>query len=134
MPSRPSNFVVPGNGVFPVVVAVGVDVAVVGAFVLIGRREHEEGTAASDIFATAAPFLFGLAAGWLGARAWRRPLAVPTGVAVWAATILVGLFTRRIVFDDGIAFAFIVVATLFLGAGLVGWRAIASKRYAHTAI
>ena len=123
MPSRRSN-----NVVSPVVVAVVVDVAIVGAFVLIGRREHEEGAAASDIVTTAAPFLFGLAAGWLGARAWRRPRAVPTGVAVWAATIFVGMFTRRVVFEDGIAFAFIVVATLFLGVGLVGWRVIASKR------
>lgn len=122
MPSRRSNVV------SPVVVAVVVDVAIVGAFVLIGRREHEEGSVASDIVATAAPFLFGLAAGWLGARAWRRPHAVPTGVAVWAATILVGMFTRKVVFEDGIAFAFIMVATLFLGVGLVGWRVIVSKR------
>jgi peptidoglycan/LPS O-acetylase OafA/YrhL len=122
MPSRHSNDFI------RVVGAVVVDVAIVAAFVLIGRQEHDEGTAASGFVTTAAPFLFGLAAGWLGARAWRRPLAVLTGVAIWAATVLVGMFTRRVVFDDGIAFAFIVVTTLFLGVGLVGWRAVASRR------
>jgi hypothetical protein len=122
MPSRRSNDFV------RVVGAIVVDVVIVGAFVLIGRREHDEGTAASGFVTTAAPFLFGLAAGWLGARAWRRPFAVLTGVGIWAATILVGMFTRRVVFHDGIAFAFIVVATLFLGVGLVGWRAVASRR------
>jgi peptidoglycan/LPS O-acetylase OafA/YrhL len=116
-----------------IVVPAVIDVAIVCVFVLIGRREHDEGTAASDFVTTAAPFLFGLAAGWLGAKAWRRPLAVPTGVAIWAATIVVGMFTRKVVFEDGIAFAFIVVATLFLGVGLVGWRAIASRRSEHPA-
>ncbi len=124
MPSRRST----------VVIAVAVDIAIVVVFVMIGRREHEEGAAANDIVTTAAPFLFGLVAGWLGAKAWRRPLALSTGVAIWAATIVVGMFTRKVVFDDGIAFAFIVVATLFLGVGLIGWRAIASKRYGESSV
>jgi len=111
-----------------ILISLVVDVAIVLAFVSIGRREHEEGAAPSDFVSTAAPFLFGLVAGWAGAKAWRRPFALPTGVAIWAATIVVGMFTRKVVFEDGIAFAFIVVATLFLGAGLMGWRAVAGKR------
>ncbi|HUF97335.1 MAG TPA: DUF3054 domain-containing protein [Ilumatobacter sp.] len=111
-----------------VALAIVLDVAVVVIFVAIGRREHEEGAAASDFVTTAAPFLFGLLAGWIASRAWRSPLHFGAGVAIWAATIIVGMFTRKVVFDDGIAFAFIVVATLFLGVGLTGWRALANKR------
>lgn len=114
-----------------VVAAALIDVAVVIIFVTIGRQEHDGGSAIEGIVNTAAPFLFGLIAGWCAARAWRNPLGVRTGVAIWVATIIVGMFTRKVVFGDGIAFAFIVVATLFLGAGLVGWRALASKRYGN---
>jgi hypothetical protein len=33
------------------------------------------------------------------------------------------MIVRRAMFDRGTATAFVIVATLFLGAGLVGWRA-----------
>jgi hypothetical protein len=32
------------------------------------------------------------------------------------------MVVRRLVFDDGTAAAFVVVATVFLGVFLVGWR------------
>lgn len=103
--------------------AVGLDVFVVIAFVAIGRRNHEEGSAIGDIVATGAPFLIGLAVGWLAARAWQRPVAIATGLVVWPITVAVGMIARRIVFDDGTAIAFVIVATIFLGVFLVGWRA-----------
>jgi hypothetical protein len=106
-------------------VAVGLDVFVVVLFVAIGRRNHDESGALADVLRTAAPFLGGLAVGWAVVRAWRRPTRVLTGVVVWPVTVLVGMVLRRLVFDDGTATAFVVVATLFVGAGLVGWRALA---------
>ena len=73
---------------------------------------------------TAAPFLIALAVAWLVVRAWRRPTVVRTGVLVWPIVIVVGMLLRRFVFDDGTAASFVIVATLFLGFFLVGWRAV----------
>ncbi len=102
-----------------------VDVAVVLAFVVIGRDSHGEGNAFSEVLATAAPFMIGLVAGWLVTDARLTPVAIRTGASIAAVTVVVGLVVRRIVFGDGIATPFIIVTTLVLTAGLVGWRAVA---------
>lgn len=104
--------------------AIGLDTFSILLFVAIGRRSHDESGAFVRIAETAAPFLTGLAVGWLVWRAWRRPARVLTGVAIWPVTILVGMIVRRTLFDDGTAASFVVVATLFVGAMLVGWRAV----------
>jgi hypothetical protein len=103
--------------------AVGLDVFVVILFVAIGRRNHEGSSAFADVIETGAPFLIGLAVAWILTRAWRRPTTLRIGLAVWPITVLAGMIVRRAVFDRGTATAFVIVATLFLGAGLVGWRA-----------
>ncbi len=105
-------------------IAVGLDTFVVILFVAIGRRNHEENSAFADVIETGAPFLIGLAFAWIIARAWRRPMALRIGLAIWPVTVLAGMIVRRAVFDRGTATAFVIVATLFLGAGLVGWRAV----------
>jgi MFS-type transporter involved in bile tolerance (Atg22 family) len=92
-------------------------------FVAIGRRNHDESGAFTAVLETAAPFLIGLAVAWLIVKAWRRPTKVMTGLLVWPITVLVGMIVRNLVFDDGTATSFVVVATLFLGACFVGWRA-----------
>ena len=103
--------------------AVGLDVFVVVLFVAIGRRNHDEEPGLVGVLETAAPFLIGLAVGWAIVRAWRRPASVLTGLAIWPLTVLVGMIVRGSVFGDGTATSFVVVATVFLGATLVGWRA-----------
>lgn len=108
------------------VVAVALDVLTVIVFVAAGRRQHDEGNALRAAAETAAPFLTGLVAGWCTVRAWRRPFGLLTGVALWPVTVLVGMIVRRWVFDRGTATSFVIVATLFLGACLVGWRAAAA--------
>lgn len=101
------------------------DAALVVVFVSIGRTSHAEGLDAGGIAGTAWPFLAALVAGWLAARAWRHPLAIwPTGVIVWAVTVVGGMLLRA-VSGQGTQFAFIVVATLTLAAFLLGWRLIA---------
>jgi Protein of unknown function (DUF3054) len=102
--------------------AVGLDVFSVVVFVAIGRRNHDESGAFVAVIETAAPFLIGLAVAWLVVRAWRRPTKVITGVLLWPITVLFGMIVRNLVFDDGTAPSFVIVATLFLGACLVGWR------------
>lgn len=104
--------------------AIGLDVFVVVLFVALGRRNHEESGALADVVETAAPFLVGLVAGWWAARAWRHPAAVLTGLVIWPITILVGMLVRNVVFDRGTATSFVIVATLFVGAFLVGWRLV----------
>ncbi len=108
-----------------VVFAALTDVLAVVLFVVLGRRSHDEGSTLSAIFGVAAPFLIGLAAGWVVARAWRAPMALRTGVTVWAVTVVLGMVLRHWAWDRGTAASFIVVATLVLGTFLVGWRALA---------
>ena len=43
---------------------------------------------------------------------------------IWPVTILVGMVVRNLVFDRGTATSFVIVATLFVGAFVVGWRLV----------
>ncbi len=104
------------------------DVLCIVIFVAIGRKNHDEGEAASGIFHVAAPFLIAAVAGWSASQAWKKPIELRTGAIVWLTTIVLGMVLRHFVFDDGTATAFIIVATVFLCAFLNGWRAIARKR------
>lgn len=96
-------------------------------FVVAGLRNHSEDTAVGEVLSIAAPFLIALAVGWLVSRAWRQPMNLRNGAIIWASTIVVGLLLRNLVFARGVATSFIVVTTLFLGALLLGWRAIAGR-------
>ncbi|MFD0683054.1 DUF3054 domain-containing protein [Actinomadura fibrosa] len=98
------------------------DVAAVVVFVAIGRASHDEAGSLTGFAATAWPFLVGLAAGWAVTRAWRRADAlVPAGVGIWVSTVAVGMVLRA-VSGQGTAVAFVIVATVFLGFVLLGWR------------
>ncbi len=103
--------------------AVGIDVFCVTLFVAIGRREHERGSAITGLIETAAPFLLALALAWVLLRAWRRPTDWRTGLGIWATTLVAGMVLRNVVFGDGTATSFVVVAAAFLALFLVGWRA-----------
>ncbi len=104
------------------------DVAVVLVFVVIGRANHGHGEAVAGVASTAWPFLAGLAVGWLAARAWRHPAGLwPSGVAAWLGTVAVGM-ALRVLAGQGTAWAFIVVALVFLGLFLLGWRLLARFR------
>jgi hypothetical protein len=112
--------------------ALGLDTFSVVLFVAIGRREHERDSAIAGLIGTAAPFLIALALGWLILRAWRRPTAWTTGIGVWAVTIIAGMLLRNLVFDDGTATSFVIVAASFLALFLIGWRLVfaqAERRY-----
>lgn len=105
--------------------AVGFDVFVVVVFVAIGRRNHDENPGIVGLVETAAPFLIGLVLAWAAARLWREPISLPTGIVVWLVTVVAGMVLRRFLFDEGTAPSFVIVATLFLGAFLNGWRVAA---------
>ena len=98
------------------------DVGCVLLFVVIGRASHSKGETLAGLASTSWPFLAGLAVGWVAGRAWRQPLAVaPAGVAAWLGAVALGM-VLRVVAGQGTALAFILVAFVFLGLFLVGWR------------
>ncbi|MGW0162967.1 DUF3054 domain-containing protein [Mycobacterium sp. NPDC003323] len=102
------------------------DLVCVVVFCTIGRRSHDEGLTVAGIAETAWPFITGTVAGWLAARAWRRPISLyPTGLIVWAFTVIIGMLLRKAT-AAGTAPSFIVVASLTTAALLLGWRAIAA--------
>lgn len=118
----------PGPAVRGDLPALCADTVAVLAFVLLGRTSHREGGAVAGYAQTAWPFLVGAAAGWLAllvlARAGRPlPARAPAaGSVVLAATVTVGMALRRWVTDKGTPVSFLLVATVFLAAFLVGWR------------
>jgi Protein of unknown function (DUF3054) len=119
--------------------AVAIDVTIVVLFAVIGRRSHDDGqdttlltsqaveSPIGNVIRVAAPFLIALGAGWIVARAWRRPFDVVAGRTIWIVTIVLGMVLRRTVFDRGTAFSFVVVASVFTGVLLLGWRLVASR-------
>ena len=109
-----------------------VDVVAVVVFVAIGRRNHDEGTARSGVLGVAAPFLIALGISWIGLRTWREPFNRASFIATWVITVFVGLLLRRVVFDRGIATAFIIVATITLGVLLGLGRLLSRKLSAKT--
>ena len=102
--------------------ALGLDTFSVVLFVAIGRREHDRDSAIAGLIDTAAPFLIGLALAWVVLRAWNRPTDWRAGIGIWAITLVAGMLVRGLVFDDGTATSFVIVAALFLALFLVGWR------------
>ncbi|MCX6502322.1 MAG: DUF3054 domain-containing protein [Microbacterium sp.] len=102
-----------------------IDVVAVLVFAAVGRASHDEPVLAG-LALTAWPFLVALAVGWVTLRAWRRPTApLRTGVGVWLVTVAGGMLLRA-VSGQGIALAFVIVATIVLFVFLVGWRGVAT--------
>lgn len=109
----------------PRLAAVALDAVLVVVFAVLGARTHHDG--ALDVAAVADvawPFLVGLA---LAHVVLSNPGTLRSGLIVWASTVLVGMVLRQLT-GDGTAVAFVVVATLFNFATLLGWRAIAALR------
>lgn len=111
-----------------IITGLALDTALICLFAAIGRRNHGEASALLGVATTAWPFLAGMAAGWLAfLLAFRRaPLSLRDGIPVWLSAVALGMVLRNLT-GAGTAFSFIVVATLFLGAGLLGWRGVAAR-------
>ena len=85
------------------------DAVAVVAFVVIGRRTHQESETLLDVIETAGPFLWALLAAWAVTRAWRSPLSWSTGLGVFAITYAGGMLLRRFGYGDTTAAVFIVI-------------------------
>lgn len=102
-----------------------VDAVLVLVFAAIGRASHAEDPA--GFLLTAWPFLVALllghAAAFLLPARPRRPWTLPWGGVVWAVTVVGGMLLR-LLSGDTAELPFIIVATLVLGAFLLGWRGL----------
>ena len=103
------------------------DLTSVLVFVGMGRATHDSGTSLSNYVEVAAPFVIGLAVGWIATRAWNEPLSIQTGIGVLTSTVIVGMLLRKFVWDGGIQLSFVLVATAFLTLFLLGWRLVAGR-------
>src|SRR5436309_8223631 len=107
-------------------IALSTDIVCVIVFSTIGRRSHAEGLTVAGIAQTAWPFLAGSGVGWLLIGGWRRPFTViPTGIAVWVSTVVVGMLLRKAT-SAGVQTSFVVVASIATAVLLLGWRAVAA--------
>lgn len=109
------------------------DAVAVVAFVVIGRRSHDEADTLAGVIDTAGPFLLGLVVAWLVLARWRPPADPWLGLATALVTTGVGMVLRRALYDEGTATSFVIVATTFLVATMVGWRVVVRQRDRRTA-
>lgn len=109
-----------------------VDLVLVLVFAVIGRASHGEDPIGFLI--TAWPFLIALLVGHALAALVpmrpRRPWSLGWGAVAWIVTVAGGMLLR-VATGDTAETPFIVVATLVLGAFLLGWRlaALLIRRY-----
>ena len=97
------------------------DVVCVLVFVFIGTRNHDTDTGLGGVLTVGLPFWMALFAVHVIGIA-ERARTITAGVIIWAATVGLGLVLRHWVFGRGTATAFVIVATLFLGVTMIGWR------------
>ena len=113
------------NRITAALLALCCDAALVIAFVIAGRGQHERAESLAGVWESAWPFLAALAVSWILLRAWRRPVAVlSTGVPLWVGTVAVGMLLRVLCTAGGAAPGFIAVASGVLALFLIGWRLI----------
>lgn len=100
-----------------------VDLVLVGVFAVVGRLSHYGSLSLGGWWETAWPFLVGCVLAWAALRlTGRTGGAVGSGVVVWLGALVGGMVLRQ-ASGQGTATAFVVVATLVLGALLVLPRA-----------
>ena len=96
--------------------------------VVIGTRNHKTDTGISGILFVAAPFWIAMSLAHLAPLLQRKNRKDPNTYMVWGYTVVMGMVLRNVVFNRGTALAFIIVATVFLGATMLGWRALLARR------
>lgn len=104
---------------------IAVDAVLVVVFAAIGYWTHADALTFEGVVSTAWPFLLALAVAHAVLAVAGRPAAeVLSGLLAWVVTVGGGMLVRKAT-GDGTAVPFIVVATLFNLATLVGWRVVA---------
>ena len=104
------------------------DLAVLVVFVLVGRRSHHEDAGIAGFLRVWWPFAVALGAAWIVTGLWKAPLAWVRAVAAWLMTVSLAMALRIAVQDREFKVAFTIVTLLFVGAGMLGWRAVVRWR------
>ena len=96
--------------------------------VVIGTRNHDTDTGINGILFVAAPFWIATSIAHLAPLLQRNNRKDPNPYVVWGYTVVMGMVLRNMVFNRGSACAFIIVAMVFLGITMFGWRALLARR------
>jgi FtsH-binding integral membrane protein len=110
--------------------AFALDALCVLLMVVIGTRNHKTDTGITGILFVAAPFWIAMSLTHLAPLLQRKNRNDPNPYMVWGYTVVMGMLLRNMVFNRGTAAAFIIVATVFLGITMFGWRAVVARRAA----
>jgi hypothetical protein len=105
--------------------AVGLDVCVFLVFSFAGRRSHGEGDALRQVLIVAAPFLGAWLVVALALGVYRSP-SLRRVLVAWLVACPLALLLRALG-GRGVPLSFDLVAFLFNGVLLVGWRATAAR-------
>ena len=108
--------------------AYALDLACVLLMVVIGTRNHKTDTGITGVLFVAAPFWIATSLAHLAPLLQRTTKAPAHVIMVWGYTVVMGMVLRNLLFDRGTAPAFVIVATVFLGITMFGWRAIEARR------
>lgn len=109
------------------------DLLVLVAFVLIGRRSHGEDAGIDGFVRVIWPFAAGLAVGWLASGLFRAPLVWTRAVVAWLTTVAIGMALRIAVQGRDFKVAFTIVTLVFVGVGMLGWRAVVRRSVSRSA-
>jgi peptidoglycan/LPS O-acetylase OafA/YrhL len=104
-------------------VAAVADLAVLFVFVAIGRRTHHEDAGVVGFFRVLWPFAVGMVVGWAATGLARAPLDWRRAVAAWLLTVAVGMTLRVLAQGHEFKASFTIVALVFTGVCMLGWRA-----------
>ncbi|WP_017935803.1 DUF3054 domain-containing protein [Nocardioides sp. Iso805N] len=102
------------------------DLVCVVAFAAGGKSAHDESSTWWVIARIAWPFALACLLGWayVARRGWDPRQVRPAGIAVLAATYVLGM-VLRLISGRGIAIGFLIVAIIFLSLTMLGWRLVA---------
>ena len=103
------------------------DLLVLIVFVLVGRRSHDEGNGLEGFLRVWWPFAVGLMVATVLSGTWRAPLEWRRAIAAWLVTVALGMTLRVAVQGREFEPTFVIVTTVFVGAGMLGWRAVVRK-------
>lgn len=112
-------------------VATLADVAVLVVFVVVGRRSHNEDAGVAGFVRVWWPFAVALLVAWTVTGLWRAPLAWSRAVVAWLVTVGLGMGLRIAIEGREFKLAFAIVTLVFVGAGMLGWRAVVRGRRAR---
>ena len=107
--------------------AFSADLLVLVVFVLVGRRSHDEGSGLEGFLRVWWPFAVGLVVATVASGTWRAPLEWRRAVVAWLVTVALGMTLRVAVQGREFKPTFVIVTTVFVGAGMLGWRALARR-------